>query len=136
MSWVRRFGEDRRSQRTGWVEDNIFVVLGLARAKRVRRDPATRPLRSADGRMLFQPLQARLESGYESHLRPFRVSRPKGNQESTSLGFGPLEEVPCEGGAVIVVHTFRPQRPRASASTGIRSGVAECKVTYPPAAEY
>eukprot|EP00960_Hanusia_phi_P053700 762433-Hanusia_phi.AAC.2 len=139
MSWVRRRGEERRSERTGWVEDNVFAVLGLERMTERKRDPDSTALRSVDGKLVFQPLQRSLGSTYESNLRPYRVSRPKRSDSDIAAGLEkeplltvePLQVVPCLGGATVVIHTFRPQRPRAYTSVGVRSGIAECEVVLP-----
>lgn len=128
---VRVFGEDRRSERTGGVEDNVFAALGLQRARRAT------PLSQLEGDLMFWPVRAVPGSFFESSYPLFRVGfKPRRRteneryvaREAQSISLEPLQEIRCRGGVTLVIQSFRPQRPRASVSTGIRSGLVECEV--------
>ncbi|EKX32042.1 hypothetical protein GUITHDRAFT_121789 [Guillardia theta CCMP2712] len=123
------FGEGRRSGRAGWVEDNVFAALGLQRVRRAR------PLIQADGDLLFWPVQNRdggqlsfASSVFKVGFKPRQRGRCHEDEEDRkSIVLDPMQRVQCRGGVTLVILSFRPQRPRASVSTGIRSGIVECE---------
>lgn len=116
----RVFGENRRSQRGGWVEDNVFAALSLRKARnRVHME-------DIDGRLLFYFL-AGSPSATGLHLMKVSFRRNK-HSEREVLSFETLQEVACKGGKTLVIHSFRPQHPRANTSLGARCGVIECEI--------
>jgi len=129
---VRR-REDRRSMGGGWVEDNVFVVLGLV------RDKSRRSLEEEEGVLQFQPLKSVEGSTWSSAFQVFKVVYKRKPRDVQHVGdlhrrlvgglqFEPLQRIQCKGGVRLVVHSFRPQRPRSYTSLGARSGVVECEV--------
>lgn len=120
----RVFGENRRSQRSGWVEDNVFAALG------VRKERNREPLEDVNGRLLFYFLAgAPNPTGLLRMKVAFKRRRPgQRARDRETLGFETLEEVLCKGGKTLVIHSFRPQRPRANTSVGARCGVVECEM--------
>ena len=115
-------GDSRRSLNRGWVEDNVFVALGLKRNKR------REPLEDLDGRLqFFHVVGPPSQTGLVQLKVAFKRLK-HASEERDTLQFDALEEIPCKGGKTIVVHSFRPQRPRANTSTGIRCGVIEGEI--------
>lgn len=125
----------RNTDTAGWVVDNVLVVLGL------ERDRSKKVLEDADGILLFQPLQSVRPGGWMSSLEVFRVLFRRVAREplqvrnifqrSSGLQFEPMQRILCKDGTELILHSFRPQRPRASTSQGIRTGVVECEVVLP-----
>lgn len=136
MPW-RRARHARGVDHAGWVEDNVLTVLGLVR-------DASRPsLEDVEGVMAFLPLRSVEGSMWMSQVDVFRVvykRKPRvplyeraltERVASMGLQFEPMQRIPCKGGVELLVHSFRPQRPRANVSQGIRTGVLECEVVQP-----
>ncbi|EKX34815.1 hypothetical protein GUITHDRAFT_118991 [Guillardia theta CCMP2712] len=102
-----------------------------------QRDRRATPLSQLQGDLMFWPVRAAPGNFFESSYSLFHVGfKPRRRtenerevvREAQSISLEPLQEIRCRGGVTLVIQSFRPQRPRASVSTGIRKGLVECEV--------